>query len=254
MRQQARLKVEIETALIKTQEINRAKSDFLSRLSHEMRTPMNAIMGMAQVARIKSDPEKTQKCLKEIEAASMQLMIMINDLLDISGKNTDPLTIAESEFSFSAMLQYIRSSIDRDAAKKKHTLDFNVDPLLPDLLVGDEKRLSQVILNLLTNAVNFTPENGTIRFSVYIVSEIDRLIFLQIEVADNGIGISQEHQSEIFKLFEQADGGLTRKQGGIGVGLPLADYIVGKMGGKIWVESKPGEGSKFTFTFNLKKV
>jgi signal transduction histidine kinase len=244
-----RIEAEKMEALEKAGVASRAKSEFMARMSHEMRTPMNAIMGMTRLAQMKSSgPEKINNCLDKINDASGQLLRLIDDVLDISGMEHDIFKLAASSFSFRTMFQGILKDMVIYADKKQQSIDYAIDQSIPEPLIGDEKRLGQVIANLLANAVKFTPERGEIRFAACALGEDNGVATLQIEVADNGIGISKEQQSEIFTIFEQADGSLSRKYGGIGLGLPLSRRIIEMMGGKIWVDSELGKGSKFTFT------
>jgi PAS domain S-box-containing protein len=253
MREQNRLKMAIENALLESQNAYRAKSEFLSHMSHEMLTPMHAIMGMTQLVKMQSINAQTREFIDEIETASRHLLRQINDMLELSGKNDSALILKESVFSFNSMFQNVLKEIGGDITKKQQIFTFDIDPSIPVTLIGDESRLAQVIFYLLSNAVKFTSKHGEIHFSTCILNQDDAAIFLQIEITDNGIGISKEQQSEIFNVFEQADVSSTRSHGGFGLGLPVSRRIVEMMGGKIWVESELGKGSKFTFTCKLRK-
>ena len=246
-------KSELITAMKLAEQGNRVKSEFMSRINHEMLTPMNAIMGMAQIAQMQSDPESRKECLDEIAQASSQLLRLINDVLDMSSIEGGAFTLTDSFFSFSMMLQDALRTVGGYVNEKQHTLILDLDPSIPISLIGDEKHLSQVIINLLTNAVKFTPENGEIRFAVRVLDEKDGIVTLQIEVTDNGIGMSKEQQKKIFSVFEQVDGSPSSKYDGIGLGLALSKRIVEFMGGAIWVDSELGKGSKFTFTCKLQR-
>ena len=244
---------EIKNALFEVQEANRAKNEFLSRMSHEMLTPMNAIMGMTQIAKMSDSLDKANEYLDQIDESSRHLLRLINDLLDISGKKDSVFRLVDSDFSFKGVIRNVLKDINRDLNKKQQALTFDIDQSIPASLTGDENRLAQVIANLLTNSIKFTHEHGEIHFSARVIEEDNETVTLQIEVADNGIGIPKDKQSEIFSIFEQADGNLSRKHGGAGLGLPLSERIVEMMGGKIWVDSEPDKGSKFMFTCKLKK-
>jgi len=141
-----------------------------------------------------------------------------------------------------------------NAHKKQLNITHNIEQSIPEIFVGDEKRLSKVIGNLLSNAIKFTLENGEICVNARVLKEDNGIITLQVEVVDNGIGVSEEQQGVLFDIFEQADGSNTRKHGGIGIGLPLSKRIVEMMGGNIWVESELGKGAKFIFTCNMRKA
>ena len=231
---------------------SRAKSEFLSRMSHEMRTPMNAIMGMMQLVKMKGVPDKVKNYFDEIGSASNQLLRHIDDVLDISGMEYGIFKLSDSVFNFRAMSRDVLQTAGHKASEKQQTLTFNIDPSIPASVKGDEKRLKQVITNLLANAVKFSPEHGKICFNANVYEKDNETITLQIEVIDNGIGISKEQHNKLFDIFEQVHGGSGRKHGGIGVGLALSRRIIEMMDGDIWVESEPDKGAKFVFTCKLK--
>jgi len=238
--------------------LSRAKSEFLARMSHEMRTPMNAIMGMLQIVKMRGAPDNLMEYFNKIEASSRHMIRLIDDALDVSSIEYGILKLSNSIFCFNEMIESLSQEIGYIAAEKRQSLKFKIDPAIPFSLEGDEKRLKQVITTLLSNAVKFTPENGEICFEGRLLEEESRqdqpdVITLQIEVADNGIGISKEHHHKLFKIFEQVDGSLSRKHGGIGVGLALSKHIVEMMGGAIWFESELDKGTKFFFTCKLKR-
>jgi len=233
--------------------LSRAKSEFLSRMSHEMRTPMNAILGMLQVIKVSGIPDNIKNHCNSMTEAAHTLMRYIDDVLDISDLGYGTFKLSEAEFDFKAMVFEVLKNADSNASKKKQILDCKVDSTIPELLHGDEKRLKQVITSILANAVKFTSEEGDIFFTANKTSEEDGIIAIQIEVSDNGIGISKEQQDKLFSIFEQADGSLTRAHGGMGIGLALSKRIIEMMGGTIWVESELGKGSKFIITCKLKK-
>ncbi|MDR2568985.1 MAG: response regulator [Oscillospiraceae bacterium] len=238
---------------IKEREASRAKSVFQSRMSHEMLTPMNAIMGMLQLANMKDDPIAIKKYLAEIDTASRHLLELINNLLDVSGKE-NTLDLIDSVFPFSILIQDVLEENNDEAVKKQQSITSDIDSSIPAMLIGDKQRLAQVINNLLENAIKFTPEYGEIKLSASMADEDSESVTLQVEVSDNGIGIPEEQRDEIFNIFEQADGGSTRAHGGAGLGLPLSKRIVELMDGKIWVEKNSDKGSKFVFTCRIKKM
>jgi signal transduction histidine kinase len=238
---------------IKEREASRAKRVFQSRMSHEMLTPMNAIMGMLQLANLKEDPVIIKKYLSEIDTASRHLLELINNLLDVSGKD-NALDFIESAFSFNTMIQGALDENNIEAVKKQQSITSDIDPSIPAMLMGDEHRLAQVINNLLENAIKFTPANGEIDLFASKIDEDDATVTLQVEISDNGIGIPEDQRDDIFNIFEQADGSSTRAHGGAGLGLPLSKRIVEVMGGKIWVEQRAEKGSVFAFTCKIKKA
>jgi len=239
-----RLIIEKEIA----EKTSRQRSEFLSRMSHEMRTPMNAIMGMTSLAKNTANTEKRDDMLDKIKSASGQLLKLIDDVLDMSDIEDNKLRLSCSDFSFAVMIRDILNKANPDVKKKQQSLTTDIDASIPDTLVADEKRLGQIILNLLSNAIKFTPEQGSIQINAFIREVAEETLMMQIEVIDNGIGMSEEQQKKLFIHFEQTDGGRDRKYGGVGLGLSLSHHIVRLMGGEIWVESEPGKGSKFTFT------
>jgi len=254
LRVQSQIKIINQTRLIIANEIavksSRVRSEFLSRMSHELRTPMNAIMGMTALAKNTVEAEKRDDMLDKINSASGRLLQLIDDILDMADIEDNKLCLSCSEFRFSAMLENILHRADMDIHAKRQSVTTDIDPSMPDTLIGDERRLSHVIFHLLSNAMKFTQEQGSIQINA-IVREIKAdTIMLQIEVIDNGIGMPKELQEKLFLPFEQADGGIDRKFGGAGLGLPISKHIVGLMGGEIWVESELGKGAKVAFTMH----
>jgi len=227
---------------------SRAKSEFLARMSHEMRTPMNAITGMLQVIKMRGIPENIQGYYDEMNVASAHLLELINDVLDISGMEHGFFKLNNDIFNTIVMFKEIYETAEYTASQKKQVLHFSLDPAMPPTLYGDDKRLKQIILNLLVNAFKFSNENCEIGFKTQVESQENNKVKLLFEVTDNGIGISEEQQKSLFAIFEQADGSNTRKHGGIGIGLALSKRIVELMDGDIWVESELGKGAKFSFT------
>ena len=246
------LEAELITAKEQAEQSNTAKSEFLARMSHEMYTPIHAIMGMAYMAKDSGSHDEITECLDEIENASRHLLQLIGDIFDMSSLEKNTLTLEETQFSFNAMLGNLLKSLQPEIEEKQQTLSHKVDPLIPDALIGDEKRLTQIINNLLLNANKFTGKQGKIQLDAGVSGEEDGAIVLKIEIRDNGIGISTEKQATIFTSFEQADGSLTREYEGTGLGLSISKHLVEMMGGRIWVESEPGKGAKFIFTVKLK--
>ncbi len=232
-----------EAALAST----RAKSTFLARMSHEIRTPMNAIIGMNTIARRATDMTKIHYCLEKIDTASQQLLSIINDVLDMSKIEADKFEIVSQPFSFEKMMKKIFGVVQVKVEEKNQDFTFDMKQMLSRHVISDELRITQIMINLINNAVKFTPEHGHIGIKVRISGEEGDKAALIVEVRDNGIGISLEQQERLFTAFEQADGGITRKFGGTGLGLAICKKIVNLMGGDIWVESEMGKGACFTF-------
>ena len=248
-----RLQKELEKAVDVAQSASRAKSNFLSNMSHEMRTPMNAIIGMTSIAKSSSDVEKKDYCLDKIEDASAHLLGVINDILDMSKIEANKFTLSYDEFNFEKMLQKVVNVINFRVDEKQQDFAIHIDSAIPNVIIGDDQRLAQVITNLLSNAVKFTPEYGSIRLNAHFVEEVNNVCVLHIEVIDSGIGISPEQQSRLFTSFEQAESSTSRKFGGTGLGLAISKRIVNMMDGQIWVESELGKGSAFKFTVQVKR-
>ena len=232
---------------------SKAKADFLASMSHEMRSPLNAIIGMTSIGSSAQTIEKKDDAFDKIDGASKHLLGVINDVLDMSKIEADMLELSPTDFGFEKMLQTVVNVINFRVDERKQQLYVRIDNKIPNMLVGDDQRLSQVVTNLLTNAVKFTPEEGTIRVDACLLSEDENGCRLQISVADTGIGITDEQKARLFRSFEQAEAGTSRKYGGTGLGLAISKRIVELMGGEISVESVPGEGSTFTFTAVLQR-
>ena len=233
---------------------SRAKSDFLSNMSHEMRTPMNAIIGMTSIAKNSPDPERKDYCLNKIDDASTHLLGVINDILDMSKIEANKFELSLTTFNFEKMLQRMVNVINFRMDQKQLNFLVRLDKDIPSMLIGDDQRLAQVITNLLGNAVKFTPEQGSINLNTHLEKIEGNRCVIRIEVIDTGIGITPEQQSRLFQSFEQAESSTARKFGGTGLGLAISKSIVEMMGGRIWVESEPGRGSTFAFTVELEKA
>lgn len=222
-----------------------SKSTFLSNTSHEMRTPMNAIIGMSEIARKSDDMAQIHHCLDRIDGAAQHLLGIINDVLDISKIEAGKLTLSESSFEIRRMVQDISGVVSFSMDSKNQKLLTDISNSIPEYLIADRQRLSQVITNLLSNAIKFTPDDGQIELKI---TAVDNDSMLQFSVIDNGIGISPEKQKKLFAAFEQADDSISRRYGGTGLGLAISKTLVNMMGGEIWVESEPDKGSCFIFT------
>lgn len=242
--------VRTRVAKMRSEEESLSKSTFLARMSHEMRTPMNAIIGMAEIARASDDPAKKEYCLNRISEASVHLLGVINDVLDMSKIEAGKLELSETDFTLESLLRQVETVVNLKMEEKKQCFSLSVDKDVPAALVADRQHLAQVITNFLSNANKFTPEGGAVSMRVSRLTDAeDGRCTLQVEVADNGIGISEDQQTRLFRSFEQADGSISRKFGGTGLGLAISKKIVEMMGGRAWVESELGSGARFFFTF-----
>ncbi|MDR1471314.1 MAG: response regulator [Synergistaceae bacterium] len=244
---------DIERAREEAERANLAKSTFLSNMSHEMRTPMNAIIGMTSIGKSAPDIERKNYALGKIGDASTHLLGVINDILDMSKIEANKFELSLDTFSFERMLQKVVNVIHFRVEEKQQDFSVHIDPAIPASLVGDDQRLAQVIANLLSNAVKFTPEYGVIRLNARLADEKDGLYTIQIDVTDTGIGITPEQQSRLFNSFQQAESSTSRKFGGTGLGLAISKRIVEMMGGRIWIESEPERGSTFAFTIQAER-
>jgi len=233
---------------------NKAKSDFLSRMSHEMRTPMNAIIGMTKIAEKTDDISRLKHCLSIIDTSSAHLLGIINDILDMSKIEAGKFNLENIPMNIEKIMTKVSNIIIDNIEKKKQKFSVNMAKNLEMNYIGDDLRLSQVITNLLSNAVKFTPENGKITVTVEKTGGKGNMNTLRFSVADTGIGMSKEQIARLFNAFEQADGSISRKFGGTGLGLAISKNIVEKMGGRIWVESKEGAGSRFIFEVGLERA
>jgi PAS domain S-box-containing protein len=245
--EQLRLQEQLVEAKNQAENSSSAKSEFLSRMSHEMRTPMNAIIGMTSIGKASDSIERKDYCLGKVDEASKHLLGVINDILDMSKIEAGKFEVSLAEFRLEKMLQRVTNVIGFRMDEKRIDFGVNLTRDLPVSIISDDQRLAQVITNLLSNAVKFTPENGSITLSARCVDESDELCRLEFSVTDTGIGISAQNQAKLFNSFEQADGSISRKFGGTGLGLAISKRIVELLGGEIWVESEEGRGSSFIF-------
>ena len=231
---------------------SRAKSEFLANMSHEMRTPLNAIIGMTTLGKKATGVDGKDNALSSISDASSHLLAIINDVLDMAKIEANKLELSPVEFNFERMLQKAVAVVNFRMLEKQQSLSIVIGKNIPRFVIGDEQRLVQVITNLMSNAVKFTPKDGRISLSASLVGEDGENCELRIEVEDSGIGISPSQQEKLFAAFEQAESGTSREYGGTGLGLVISKSIIELMGGRIWVESELGKGARFIFTAIVK--
>lgn len=237
--------------VVRSETATRAKSEFLARMSHEIRTPMNGIIGMTYLAMRANPDPKQLEYLERIDNAAKTLLGVINDILDFSKMEAQKMEITNSSFRLSRVLGSVYDMLGVKSEEKGLALDINVAPNVPDIIEADPLRLSQICVNLCSNAIKFT-EVGHVSLTVSLRSRDGDNLLLLFTVADTGIGMTEEEQERIFDSFSQADGSTTRKYGVTGLGLAISKSLVRMMGGDIWVESEPGKGSKFSFTILAK--
>lgn len=244
----------LEEARASEEEANKVKSVFLANMSHDIRTPLNAVMGLTEIAIANiDDSEQVENCLKKISISSRQLLVLINDILDMSEIRRGNLTLKTEEFSLSEVVGSVAATIKPHIKLKKQQFDVNVHDVFAEKVYSDGVRFNQVLLNLLSNAYKFTPDNGKIELSLYQEKSPlgDKYARTHITVQDNGIGMSKEFQKRIFNSFTREDSSRADKTEGTGLGLSITKYIIDSLHGAIDVDSKLGEGTRFHVVVDL---
>jgi CheY-like chemotaxis protein/nitrogen-specific signal transduction histidine kinase len=247
------------------QDASHAKTNFLSRMSHEIRSPLNAVIGMINIANEEKDVASVKAYLKKAGTAARQVLSVINNILDMSKIEANKFELSDAEFDFGKTMAGIVELNNVSAQEKHQDIVLNIKANVPPFIICDELRLTQIINNLLSNAVKVSPENGKIQLSAEKLEEVNGRppavgrplaageITIKFEVADSGCGISPEQQKTLFTAYNQADSAAAKNFGGTGLGLFIAKRIVELMRGTIQVKSEPGKGAKFTFTIKAKQ-
>ena len=251
------MNAELELALREAEEANQAKSRFLSNMSHDIRTPMNAIVGMTAIATAnQDDPEQVQNCLKKIALSSKHLLGLINDVLDMSKIESGKMTLSMDQVSLREVMESIVDIVQPQVSMKQQHFNVSIHDVSTESVFCDSVRLNQVLLNLASNAIKFTPDGGEIELSLYEEPSPkgDAYVRIHLSVRDNGIGMTPEFQATIFESFTREDNTRVHRTEGTGLGMAITKYIVDAMGGSIELDSAPGEGTEFRVTLDLEKA
>jgi PAS domain S-box-containing protein len=249
--------LELESAVLDANRANEHKSDFLARMSHEIRTPMNAIIGMTNIVKRKLGEgrgvDEIQPHVRQIEASSRHLLGLLNDILDISKIEAGKIELSEEPVDLRRLAVTVGGIIKPRCDEKSITFGTFFDTIPQTTFISDSLRLSQVLINLLGNAVKFTPEYGRVDFRMECLERRDGKALISFTASDTGIGISEAAMPRLFQEFEQGGGNISRQYGGTGLGLAISKRIVQLLGGDISVKSKEGEGSDFSFEIWLRE-
>ncbi|WP_265198814.1 response regulator [Aureitalea sp. L0-47] len=242
--------IELQLAKEKAEKASLAKAQFLSTITHELRTPLYAVTGLTHLL-LEEDPKPHQKeHLNSLKFSGEYLLSLINNILDLNKLEANKVEIEKTTFSLKKRINDVLIALKKSADDRKNKLHFEYDESIPDRLVGDPLKLSQVLINLIGNSVKFT-QNGDVTVRVRKLEEKNKKVSLHFEIEDNGVGISKKKQKSIFETFSQASLQINRKFGGTGLGLSIVKNLLELMGSKINLESQLGKGSKFWFNINL---
>lgn len=252
-RQRAQAEAEKKEAQFQRQraeQSERFKQQFLANMSHELRTPMNAVMGMTHILLQKQPREDQLKYLDSVMRSSKNLLVILNEILDISKIEAGKMELEHTDLALDSILEQVVATLGYRAEEKGIPLVVDRDPAIPPVLVGDPVRLQQILLNLTGNAIKFT-EKGEVTLKARLLQRNDASCRLHFAVRDTGIGMTPEQTAVVFDSFRQASSDTTRKYGGTGLGLSISKHLVELFGGAISVDSEPGKGSEFSFDIDL---
>ncbi|RCH54648.1 hypothetical protein DJ568_12575 [Mucilaginibacter hurinus] len=251
----AKKKVELELIAAKEEavQLNRAKDMFISVLSHEMRTPLNAVIGMSHLLLDDNPAEWQKENLNVLKFSAENLLMLINDVLDFTKIETGNIQLEKIDVDLRELLHSVTGSLQYRANEKKISLTTNIDDSIPQYILGDRTRLSQILLNLAGNAVKFTDEGG-VNIDLKVVEQSAKKIRIRFAVSDTGIGIAHDKINDVFESFKQADTDTARKYGGTGLGLPISKRLIELHDSRINVDSQEGQGSTFWFTITFDKA
>lgn len=248
----------LEEAKAMAEAANRAKSEFLANMSHELRTPLNAIIGFSEaLSEGLYGPlnEKQKEYLKDIERSGIRLLNTINDIIDVSRIEAGAVTLENAEFSLKELLFSSEAIFGEKAKMHNIEMTYSLEEGL-DIIKGDQRKLKQILVNLISNSIKFTPDGGKVNvIAKRAVNKYGDKVdadFIEISVEDTGIGIDEKDVPKLFQAFQQLESPYQKRYEGTGLGLFLIKRLIEMMGGKIWVQSEKGRGSKFTFVIPLK--
>lgn len=228
----------------------KSRNEFLSTVSHELRTPLNAIIGITHLL-IEDNPKKSQQnYLTSLQFSGEYLLDFINQILEVNKLESGRVEIENTNFNIFEVLSKVEKALSEQAKTKNDKLQFEIDSAIPKNLIGDQVKLLQILMNLITNAIKFT-DNGEVKVSVKLLSLNEHIVFIYFEVSDTGIGIAEDKQESVFESFSQGSVEINRKYGGTGLGLNIVKKLVEILGGKIKLESKIGQGTTFSFVLNF---
>ncbi len=250
---QKKMQAQLEAARYEAEKARKAEQDFLAYMSHEIRTPLNAVVGMANLLASTRLDDAQQVYVQDIKYAADVLHGLVSDVLDITKIEAGEVEVVESELNLEQSIAMLCKTLDYRAKEKGNKLTYSIKENVPAFILADRNFLNQILLNLLGNALKFT-ENGAIKVAVEKIGEVEDGVFLKFEVSDTGIGISADKADKVFERFKQEKAETQRQYGGTGLGLAISRQLVELHGGRIYVESKEGEGSTFIFSFRVKEV